>query len=101
MLVGKAYKVEGCLCFGPRYWSNSLHYRAFARKQKMFEQYQHKVASRIIHLIKSNFNGPYPSSKKMPKELRDMMFREFENIYCWLSKDAKDVCKIFKHHGSE
>lgn len=38
----------------------------------------HMVTRALVEIIKSKYDGPYSSWKKIPKRTRDMWFREFE-----------------------
>ncbi|KAL0922384.1 hypothetical protein M5K25_006365 [Dendrobium thyrsiflorum] len=55
---------------------------------------------KIRDLIRSIYDAPYVSWKKIPKEVRDMWFREFERDFCWLPQHNDKIRKNFEKRGS-
>ncbi|KAL0903916.1 hypothetical protein M5K25_025979 [Dendrobium thyrsiflorum] len=55
---------------------------------------------KIRDIIRSRFNAPYISWKKVPKEVRDMWFKEFEKNFCWLPQHNDKIRKNFEKCGS-
>ncbi|KAI0524437.1 hypothetical protein KFK09_003806 [Dendrobium nobile] len=55
---------------------------------------------KIRDIIRSRFDAPYVSWKKVPKEVREMWFREFEKEFCWLPQHNDKIRKNFEKRGS-
>ncbi|KAL0925797.1 hypothetical protein M5K25_004167 [Dendrobium thyrsiflorum] len=55
---------------------------------------------KIWDIIRSRYDAPYLSWKKVPKDVRDMWFREFEKDFCWLPQHNDKVRKNFERRGS-
>ncbi|KAL0906133.1 hypothetical protein M5K25_024600 [Dendrobium thyrsiflorum] len=55
---------------------------------------------KIRDLIRSRYDAPYVSWKKIPKEVRDMWFREFERNFCLLPQHNDKIRKNFEKRGS-
>ncbi|KAH0433812.1 hypothetical protein IEQ34_026943 [Dendrobium chrysotoxum] len=55
---------------------------------------------KIRDIIRSRYDAPYISWKKVPKEVRDMWFREFEKDFCWLPQHNDKIRKNFEKRGS-
>ncbi|KAL0924942.1 hypothetical protein M5K25_005803 [Dendrobium thyrsiflorum] len=59
-----------------------------------------QLTHKIRDLIRSRYDAPYVSWKKIPKEVRDMWFREFERDFCWLPQHNDKIRKNFEKRGS-
>ncbi|KAL0925778.1 hypothetical protein M5K25_004148 [Dendrobium thyrsiflorum] len=55
---------------------------------------------KIRDIIRSRYDAPYLSWKKVPKDVRDMWFREFEKNFCWLPQHNDKIRKNFERRGS-
>ncbi|KAL0926289.1 hypothetical protein M5K25_002506 [Dendrobium thyrsiflorum] len=59
-----------------------------------------KLTHKIRDIIRSRYDAPYLSWKKVPKDVRDMWFREFEKDFCWLPQHNDKIRKNFERRGS-
>ncbi|KAL0925378.1 hypothetical protein M5K25_003702 [Dendrobium thyrsiflorum] len=55
---------------------------------------------KIWDIIRSRYDAPYLSWKKVPKDVQDMWFREFEKDFCWLPQHNDKIRKNFERRGS-
>ncbi|KAI0492765.1 hypothetical protein KFK09_027041 [Dendrobium nobile] len=59
-----------------------------------------KPTHKIRDIIQSKFDAPYASWKKIPKEVRDIWFREFEIDFYWLPQHNSKIRENFEKRGS-
>ncbi|XP_020686615.1 uncharacterized protein LOC110102576 [Dendrobium catenatum] len=59
-----------------------------------------KPTHKIEDIIRSKFDAPYVSWKKIPQEVRDIWFKEFERDFYWLPQHNAKIRKNFEKRGS-
>ncbi|KAL0925389.1 hypothetical protein M5K25_003715 [Dendrobium thyrsiflorum] len=55
---------------------------------------------KIQDIIQSKYDAPYLSWKKIPKEIRDMWFREFQKDFRWFLEHGTRIITNFERKGS-
>ncbi|KAL0906706.1 hypothetical protein M5K25_025221 [Dendrobium thyrsiflorum] len=59
-----------------------------------------QTTHKIRDIIRSKYDAPYLSWKKIPKEVRDMWFREFQKDFRWLPAHGSRIRTNFEKRGS-
>ncbi|KAK7277802.1 hypothetical protein RJT34_22819 [Clitoria ternatea] len=58
------------------------------------------IARAITKIIKSKFEGPWPTWRKVDPNVKNLWFTKFEKSYKWLPEHKNQIRCIFDHKGS-